>query len=60
MIAVANTTVLGLEPRWCVEKLVGVCQLEGRIHGPAFATPDRELAMSVEYDSMFRQYLRLV
>ncbi len=29
MIVVANTTVLGLEPRWWVKKLVGVCQLGG-------------------------------
>ncbi len=60
MIAVANTTALGLKPWWWVEKLVVVCQSEGRIHGPAFPTPDGKLAMSVDYDSMFRQYLRLV
>ncbi len=34
--------------------------MEGRVHGPAFATLNGKLAMSVDYDSMFRQYLRLV
>lgn len=60
MIAVANSTVLGLEPRWWLEKLIGVCEAEGRTHGPALATSSSELALSVDYDSVFCQYLKLV
>jgi hypothetical protein len=57
LIALANETVSGLQPRWWIEKLVLVCEQEGRVNGPAFATPDGELALSVDYDSMFRRYL---
>jgi hypothetical protein len=46
MIAVANSTVLGLEPQWWLEKLVDVCKAEGRTHGPAFATSSNKLALS--------------
>ena len=48
MIAVANNTVLGLEPCWWLEKLVGIYESEGRTHGPAFASPSGELAPSVD------------
>ncbi len=34
-----------------------VCTLEGREHGPAFATPDGSLALSADYDALFRKYL---
>ncbi len=34
-----------------------VCTLEWREHGPAFATPDGRLALSADYDSLFRKYL---
>ena len=27
------------------------------MNGPAFATPDKELALLVDYDSMFQRYL---
>jgi hypothetical protein len=47
-----NETVSGLQPCWWIEKLVLVCEQKGRVKGPAFATPDRELALSVDYDSM--------
>ena len=57
LIALANETVSGLQPRWWIEKLVLVCEQEGRVNGPVFATPDGELALSVDYDSMFRRYL---
>ncbi len=56
-IALANETVSGLQPRWWIKKLVLVCEQEGRVNDPAFATPDGELALSVDYDSMFRRYL---
>ena len=57
LITLANETVSGLQPCWWIEKLVLVCEQEGRVNGPAFATPDGELALSVDYDSMFRRYL---
>ncbi len=34
-----------------------VCQSEGRIDGPAFATADGVLAASQDYDALFWQYL---
>ena len=34
-----------------------VCEQDGRVNGPAFATADGELALSVNYDSIFRRYL---
>ena len=37
-----------------------VCTLEGREHGPAFSTPDRRLALSADYDALFRKYLLCV
>ncbi len=60
MIAVANSTVLGLEPWWWLEKLVDVRKAEGRTHGPAIATSNSELGLPVDYDSVFRKYLKLV
>ena len=57
MISIANDTISGLHPWWWVEKLVEVCSLEGREHGPAFATPDGRLALSADYDALFRKYL---
>jgi hypothetical protein len=57
LIIYANETVSGLQPCWWIEKLVCVCEQEGRVNGPAFATPAGELALSVDYDSMFRRYL---
>ena len=53
LITLANKTVSELQPHWWIEKLVFVCEKEGRVNEPAFTTPDRELALSVDYDSMF-------
>jgi hypothetical protein len=55
MIVVANETVSGLKPRWWVEKLISVCESEGRTRGPA-----GNLALSVDYNSMLRKYLKRV
>ncbi len=57
LITIANKTVSGLQPCWWIEKLVLVCEQERRVKGPAFATPDGELALSVDYNSMFQRYL---
>jgi hypothetical protein len=35
-------------------------QSEGRIHGPAFASPEGILASSTDYDALFRKYLHVV
>lgn len=60
LIMVANETSLGLRPRWWLEKLVEVCEAEGRHIGPAFATANGVLASSLDYDAMFRKYLGIV
>jgi hypothetical protein len=41
-------------------KLIEVCQYEGRFDGPAFAKPDGALALSPNYDAVFRKYLKIV
>jgi hypothetical protein len=60
LITEANTTSLGLRPRWWLEKLVAVCALEVRFDGPAFLDPSRVLATSVDYDAVFRKYIGVV
>ncbi len=57
LITLANETVSGLQPHWWIEKMVLVCEQEGRVSGPAFVTPGGELALSVDCDAMFRRYL---
>jgi hypothetical protein len=57
LIALANETVSGLRPRWWIEKLISVCELEGRAQGPAFAMADSSLALSMDYNAMFRKVL---
>jgi hypothetical protein len=44
LITVANETSSRLCPRWWMEKLVEVCEYEGRVDGPAFTTSDGLLA----------------
>ncbi len=39
---------------------MGVCVDEGRFNGPAFVTPDGLLAVSPDYDAVFRKYLKIV
>ena len=60
LITVASETSSGLRPRWWVEKLLEVCNYEGRFSGPAFATPEGQLASSPDYDAVFRKYLKVV
>jgi hypothetical protein len=60
LITVANKTTSGLQPRWWLEKLMEVCQSEGRIDGPAFATAEGVLALSPDYDASFWQYLTTI
>jgi len=44
LITVANMTSSSLQARWWMEKLLEVCEGEGRFNGPAFASPDGQLA----------------
>jgi hypothetical protein len=60
LIEIANKTLSGLSPHWWMEKLVAMCVDEGRFDGPAFATPDCLLAVSLDYNAMFRKYLKIV
>ena len=60
LITVANVTTSGLRPRWWMEKLIAVCEREGRYTGPAFATPRGKLASLPDYDAVFRKYLKFV
>ena len=60
LIIVASETISGLRPRWWLEKLVDVCESEGRYSGPAFASADGQLASSLDYNALFRRYLARV
>ncbi len=57
LISIANESISGLKPRWWLEKLVTVCESVGRVYGPAFATPEGRLALSMDYDTIFKRYL---
>jgi hypothetical protein len=60
IINVASVSMSGLRSRWWLEKLMEVCRVEGRCNGPAFATPDGRLASSIDYNAVFRRYLKEV
>ena len=60
MINVASESMSGLTPRFWVEKLIEVCDSEGRVSGPAFADAQGNLASSLDYDAVFRMYLKRV
>ena len=49
LIIIASETISGLRPRWWLEKLVDVCESEGRSFGPAFASADGSLASLLDY-----------
>jgi hypothetical protein len=57
LISLANESVSGLKTRWWIEKLVSVCEAEGRVHGSAFASAYGVLASSADYNAVFRKYL---
>ena len=57
LISLANESVSGLKTRWWIEKLVSVCEAEGQVHGPAFASAYGILASSADYNAVFRKYL---
>ncbi len=39
---------------------MALCEDEGRFDGPAFATPDGLLAVSPDYNAVFRKYLKIM
>jgi hypothetical protein len=53
------TKMRGVLTKWrtAIEKLISVCELEGREQGPTFAAPDGRLALLVDYNAIFRRYL---
>ncbi len=59
-ITIANEMVSGLKPHWWLEKLVDVCESEGRCFGRAFASADGKLALLLDYDALFCKYLARV
>ena len=57
-IVLANESTSGLETRWWVEKLIDVCESEGRTSGPAFETDFGPVFDASEGNALVRQYLR--
>ena len=52
-VNVASKSQTGFPTRWWVEKLVVVCESEGRTHGPAFTTARGDLVDPGDYDVLF-------
>ena len=57
-IVLSNTTCSGLQPRKWIEKLLIVCQNEGRTSGSAFNESDGSPPISAEYNAIVRQYIQ--
>ena len=57
-LVLANESMSGLEVRWWVEKLINLCESEGRVRGPAFVNPDGSSPSGADYNVLLRQYLR--
>lgn len=57
-VVLANTSLSGLTTRWWVEKLLQVCEEEGRTSGFAFAEANGDPPDVAEYNAMLRHYLR--
>ena len=60
VINLANESMSGLQPRWWLERLIEIAASEGRVGGPAFATPEGDLLRSGDVDATFRSYLHRV
>ena len=60
LIIVASKTISGLRRWWWLEKLVDVCESEGRSFRSAFASADGRLASSLDYNALFCKYLTQV
>ena len=57
-IVLANTSQSGLETRWWVEKLIEVCESEGRTTGYAFADQLGQELEAAELNALVRHYLQ--
>jgi hypothetical protein len=57
-INLAHESVSGLRLRKSMDQLVDIARLEGRRHGPAFASADGTLASSSEYNETFKLFLK--
>ena len=57
-IVLANESSSGLQTRWWIEKLIDVCESEGRVAGYAFDTELGPAFDSAEANALVRQYLR--
>lgn len=56
-LVLASESSSGLKTRWWVEKLISVCQSEGRTSGFAFGSSDGSHPSGAEYNALVRQYL---
>lgn len=59
-IVLANCTSSGLQVRWWVEKLVEVCETEGRTSGYAFWDANNSPPVAAEYNALVRDYLQRI
>jgi hypothetical protein len=59
-MSLANTTSLGIELRWWLERLINVREEEGCISGPAFGHRDGLVAMMREYDKILHHFLEII
>ena len=60
LIALASSTISGIETRWWLEKLIQVRENEGYTSGPALGNVDGTLASMTEYNAVFKSYLEKV
>ena len=56
-VVLANRSLSGLETRWWIERLLEVCDAEGRSSGFVFSGGDGSPPDSAEFNALFRQYL---
>ena len=60
MIALASETMTGIQTRWWLEKLVVVKEIGGQISKPAFSDVNGRLIPSVEFNDLFKHYLKQI
>jgi hypothetical protein len=60
LMAMASTTVMGIELRWWLEQLLKVREEEGWIKGPAFGSRTGEVALMSKYDAMLHFFLKRI
>ena len=58
LVAVASTTISGIEVRWWLERLIRVRELEGCTHGPAFGNSAGSVAYLSDYDFLLHDILK--